>query len=298
MKTDFTLRSLLENERERAISFIGQSENECTVLTEQILKTAENVFVLEDVLNSHFCALFYLRNNTTVFHFVPFVKEQENSCFHFSAAQTGEIENIILQFLQNRKIFCVYGEYSGTSYINSLLKKSGTVPVESREYILMEHDFENIAALEIENRADVCVRKCSIEDSDLLFELEKKYRTEEVVINNKDENEKIIRFVLSKSLMMQCVFCAVQTTDGKQNAVAKAGTNAKGKNYFQIGGVFCREEFRNKRIAFYVMQHLLRYIQSEQKKANLFVRIHNEPAKKLYRNLGFVETGKYLISYF
>ena len=86
--------------------------------------------------------------------------------------------------------------------------------------------------------------------------------------------------------------------NGKLFAVAKAGTNAQGKNYFQLGGVFCREEFRNRRIAFFVIQHLLQYIHSCEKKASLFVKVKNEPAKKLYKNLGFTETGKYGISYF
>lgn len=292
------MRSLLEDERERAVQFIEKRENECTALMEQVLKSAENVFVLEDVLHGHFCALFYLRNKSTLFHFIPFVKKEPEADFNFSEIQKQEIEKALFVFLSDLEIFCVSGEYEGTLFINSILRRAGNILLELREYILMENDFSNSACLELEDRIDVFVKKCSLEDKNFLIELERKYRLEEVVINKKEEDDKIIHFVLNKALTTQCIFCAMKIENGKLFAVAKAGTNAQGKNYFQLGGVFCREEFRNRRIAFFVIQHLLQYIHSCEKKASLFVKVKNEPAKKLYKNLGFTETGKYGISYF
>lgn len=298
LKTSFIMRSLLEDERERAVQFIEKRENECTALMEQVLKSAENVFVLEDVLHGHFCALFYLRNKSTLFHFIPFVKKEPEADFNFSEIQKQEIEKALFVFLSDLEIFCVSGEYDGTLFINSILRRAGKILLELREYILMENDFSNSACLELEDRIDVFVKKCSLEDKNFLIELERKYRLEEVVINQKEEDDKIIHFVLNKALTTQCIFCAMKIENGKLFAVAKAGTNAQGKNYFQLGGVFCREEFRNRRIAFFVIQHLLQYIHSCEKKASLFVKVKNEPAKKLYKNLGFTETGKYAISYF
>ena len=292
------MRSLLEDERERAVQFIEKRENECTALMEQVLKSAENVFVLEDVLHGHFCALFYLRNKSTLFHFIPFVKKEPEADFNFSEIQKQEIEKALFVFLSDLEIFCVSGEYEGTLFINSILRRAGKILLDLREYILMENDFSNSACLELEDRIDVFVKKCSLEDKNFLIELERKYRLEEVVINQKEEDDKIIHFVLSKALTTQCIFCAMKIENGKLFAVAKAGTNAQGKNYFQLGGVFCREEFRNRRIAFFVIQHLLQFIHSCEKKASLFVKVKNEPAKKLYKNLGFTETGKYGISYF
>lgn len=298
LKTSFIMRSLLEDERERAVQFIEKRENECTALMEQVLKSAENVFVLEDVLHGHFCALFYLRNKSTLFHFIPFVKKEPEADFNFSEIQKQEIEKALFVFLSDLEIFCVSGEYEGTLFINSILRRAGNILLDLREYILMENDFSNSACLELEDRIDVFVKKCSLEDKNFLIELERKYRLEEVVINQKEEDDKIIHFVLSKALTTQCIFCAMKIENGKLFAVAKAGTNAQGKNYFQLGGVFCREEFRNRRIAFFVIQHLLQFIHSCGKKASLFVKVKNEPAKKLYKNLGFTETGKYGISYF
>ena len=292
------MRSLLEDERERAVQFIEKRENECTALMEQVLKSAENVFVLEDVLHGHFCALFYLRNKSTLFHFIPFVKKEPEADFNFSEIQKQEIEKALFVFLSDLEIFCVSCEYEGTLFINSILRRAGNILLDLREYILMENDFSNSACLELEDRIDVFVKKSSLEDKNFLIELERKYRLEEVVINKKEEDDKIIHFVLNKALTTQCIFCAMKIENGKLFAVAKAGTNAQGKNYFQLGGVFCREEFRNRRIAFFVIQHLLQFIHSCGKKASLFVKVKNEPAKKLYKNLGFTETGKYGISYF
>lgn len=298
LKTSFIMRSLLEDERERAVQFIEKRENECTALMEQVLKSAENVFVLEDVLHGHFCALFYLRNKSTLFHFIPFVKKEPEADFNFSEIQKQEIEKALFVFLSDLEIFCVSGEYEGTLFINSILRRAGKILLDLREYILMENDFSSSVCLELEDRIDVFVKKCSLEDKNFLIELERKYRLEEVVINQKEEDDKIIHFVLNKALTTQCIFCAMKIENGKLFAVAKAGTNAQGKNYFQLGGVFCREEFRNRRIAFFVIQHLLQFIHSCKKKASLFVKVKNEPAKKLYKNLGFTETGKYGISYF
>ena len=80
--------------------------------------------------------------------------------------------------------------------------------------------------------------------------------------------------------------------------ISKVATNARGKNFYQIGGVFTKKEFRNKGIMFNLMIQFMNYIHSENKKATLFVNIHNEPAKKVYEKLGFILIGKYRISYF
>ena len=219
LKTSFIMRSLLEDERERAVQFIEKRENECTALMEQVLKSAENVFVLEDVLHGHFCALFYLRNKSTLFHFIPFVKKEPEADFNFSEIQKQEIEKALFVFLSDLEIFCVSGEYEGTLFINSILRRAGKILLDLREYILMENDFSSSACLELEDRIDVFVKKCSLEDKNFLIELERKYRLEEVVINQKEEDDKIIHFVLSKALTTQCIFCAMKIENGKLFAV-------------------------------------------------------------------------------
>lgn len=283
----------METEREQAVHFIEEYEVKCTALMEQVLKSAENVFVLENLQNKNFCALFFLRNTSTLFHFIhPDVISLENPDYL-------QIKSTVFKFLNDLSIFCVYGEPDGTNLIKSLLLEKGKNLIASFDYNLLVNDFSSeLFKTCIPSRPELEVRKCSLEDVDLLLELERGYRIEEVAISERVESDRMILSVLSHSLSMQNVFATFKIEDGKKVAVAKSATNGLGKNFYQIGGVYCRKDCRNQKITSYVMYHLLRYIQSQNKKANLFVKVHNEPAKKLYKNLGFVEVGKYQISYF
>lgn len=302
LKTNFTFRSLSENEREQAVHFIEYREIECTALMEELLSGAENLFVLENNQNKKFCALFYIRNESTLLHFIPFLTEEKNPDYNFSLEQLKEIRELVTKFILSKKIFCVYGEHFGTEYIKAILTSNGKDLIAANDYILMRNDLTSeIFSDDIrvkDNWKNLNVRKCSLEDSSNLMELERGYRNEEISVLEHRESDMVIKFVLNKALSAQIIFGAYIFDKGKLRAVAKAATNGRGKNFYQIGGVYCDKDFRNNGIANYVMQHLLRFIKAEGKNANLFVKVKNEPAKKLYANLGFVPVGKYQISYF
>lgn len=274
-------------------------EIECTALMEQVLKSAENVYVLETVKDRQFCALFYLRNCSTIFHYIPILEKLNSIEDESSKDQLKKIKFHLWNFLRDQRIFCIYGEKQGTDFISQILIENKKELIVSIDYLLMKNDFSSeIFKKEIEQRTDLFVRKCSTDDTEFLLELEKGYRKEEVSITDGNESDKVVRMILSKNLAGQNVFGAFRINNGRIEALAKAATNACGKNFYQIGGVYCRKEFRNKRIMFYVMLHLLKFIQNENKTANLFVKVKNEPAKKLYENLGFKVAGNYEISYF
>lgn len=292
----------MKNEREQAVHFIEYREIECTALMEALLSGAEEIFVLEKIQTKKFCALFYLRNNSTVLHFIPFLSEEKNPDYEFTDSEKIEVKNLIFDFLKKQKIFCVYGETCGSEYIKEILLNSGKVIITSIDYILMKNDFSaDMYKSEIsvrDNWKNLNVRKCSTDDRDMLLELERGYRKEEVQILEHEETDQVIKFVLNRSLVSQTVVAAFKFEGARLAAVAKAATNGRGKNYYQIGGVYCDRDYRNQGYSNFVMQHLLKYIQAEGKIANLFVKEKNEPAKKLYDNLGFVPVGKYQISYF
>lgn len=301
MKTNFIIRSLENSERDKAVRFIENREIECAALMEKLLAGAEDVFVLENCENKKFCALFYIRYNSTLFHFVPFLSEEKNPDYNFSEGQKLKIKNLISAFLSDKKIFCIYGEAVGGEYLKGILRESGKEMITSFDYILMKNEFDESIEAEIKMRDDwknLQVRKCDLSDVDGLLELERGYRKEEVQITEHEETDNVIQFVLNKSLASQAVFAAWQVEENSLKAIAKAATNACGKNYCQIGGVYCSPQNRNKGIMNFVMQHLLRYIHDSGKNASLFVKVNNDPAKKLYQNLGFVPVGKYMISYF
>ncbi|MBQ0003103.1 MAG: hypothetical protein KBT21_06165, partial [Treponema sp.] len=47
LKTNYIIRSLLEDEREQAIHFFEDDEIKCVALMEQLLQSAENIYILE-----------------------------------------------------------------------------------------------------------------------------------------------------------------------------------------------------------------------------------------------------------
>jgi predicted GNAT family acetyltransferase len=80
--------------------------------------------------------------------------------------------------------------------------------------------------------------------------------------------------------------------------LSKAGTNARGFDADQIGGVFTVEEERGRGLARRVMDALLGRIFQEKSQASLFVKKLNPAAVTLYRRLGFRELEDFRISYF
>lgn len=299
LKTNFIIVPLLENEREKAVHFIEQDEVECTALMEHLQQSAEDVFVLKDVNRDIFCALFFIRTKSTLIYYLPFLKSNSKEENQFDEKQLNQIEKVITLFISSLKLFCVYGEETGGLYLNSILEKCNKKLIISKEYYLMTNDFSNeIFSTEIEIRDELVVKKCSLEDVEKLVELERGYRLEEVSITGKEEADNILQMVLRNYLSTQIIYSLFIENEEKKLPFAKAGTNARGKKYYQIGGVFCKKEMRNKGYMFYLMKFLLKEIQSENKIANLFVNVHNEAAKKVYEKLGFTLIGKYRISYF
>lgn len=296
LKTNYKIVPLSENERGRAVHFIEKNESECTALMEQIQQSAEDVFVLKEIDRDIFCALFFIRTKTTLMYFIPFTKSEEKKNYNHS--EIIKMEKEITKFISKLSLFCVYGEESGGILINSILKKCKKNLIISKEYFLMTNDFSNeLYKKELILDKQIFVKKCSFDDIECLIELERGYRLEEVSVTGIPESDALLRMLLEKALQKQIIFSALYF-DSSNEVIAKVATNARGKNFYQIGGVFTKKEFRNKGIMFNLMIQFMNYIHSENKKATLFVNIHNEPAKKVYEKLGFILIGKYRISYF
>lgn len=296
-------------------------------MMEQLLRSAENIFVLEKTETESendevecsetksFCALFFLRNNSTLFHYIPevtfnIIKSEQIENDENQNLQKDQIKNIISDFINNLNLFCIYGISDGTKFIESLLNQK---LIKANDYNLMLHDKEKF--FEIENNFDnktkekmqtnnsgllisQTVRLCSQKDCDLLLELERDYRKEEVQITEHDESDAVIKYILNNSLSNQIVYSLVEKKILSETAVAKAATNARGKEYYQIGGVYCKKEYRGKGNCFTVMFHLIKKIYELNKKPVLFVKTINERAQHLYDQLGFYQVGNFRISYF
>jgi predicted GNAT family acetyltransferase len=138
------------------------------------------------------------------------------------------------------------------------------------------------------------VRKADIGDADALFELQKGYELEEVVIDPSHFSESQCMRLLKAGLKEELVYVAER--DGVP--VAKAATNARGFGVDQVGGVYTAPEERGKGIGALVVGELLKEIFRQKEGACLFVKKRNRPAIALYDRLGFTPVTDYVISYY
>ena len=99
---------------------------------------------------------------------------------------------------------------------------------------------------------------------------------------------------LQRNLRRELVVYAV--SDGR--AVAKAGTNAQGLEFVQLGGVYTVEELRNRGVGETVLGELLERIIASGKGACLFVKKDNPAAIQLYKKLKFRTQGEFRIAYY
>lgn len=137
-------------------------------------------------------------------------------------------------------------------------------------------------------------RRARMIDAIGLFPLQKAYELEEVLIDPRRFNATSTYLNLQQHLKREVVFYA---SVGRE-IVAKAGTNARGFTFDQIGGVYTVESLRNRGVAAALLRVLLDHIRSEGRRVSLFVKKENIAALRLYEKLGFIREGEFRITYF
>lgn len=198
-------------------------------------------------------------------------------------------------FFYGKNLYCIMGENVGTKLLQKIATKyANKTLLEQRDYILLLYNPTNLPQELLNINFDFDVVKCDGSNADALFSLQKSYDIVEVLPKNKEFNEKLCKRNLELMLKKQIVYAIKQ--DGV--FVAKAGTNAIGKNYCQIGGVFTDENYRGKGMAQCLVTVLAKEIKSMGKNCALFVRTENAAAKTAYRKAGFVYQNDYRILYY
>jgi uncharacterized protein len=138
------------------------------------------------------------------------------------------------------------------------------------------------------------LRRATLADLEALLPLQEAYEREEVLTPVHGFNRAACRASLARTLERQLVFAAWE----KGTAMAKAGTNARGFDVDQVGGVYTLPSRRGRGIAAALMSLLLADIREAGKRPSLFVKPGNAPALALYRGFGFEDLGGYRADYF
>jgi predicted GNAT family acetyltransferase len=189
------------------------------------------------------------------------------------------------------RIYSAMGEKEDVEAFEQSLRRE---PFQCIDYYLMAQTQPPPEPIPPRVSGSLEVFEASSRDLNRLFDIQKKYEIEEVLLPGNTFQASASRRHLDKTLRDQLVLYA--ELDG--TPIAKVGTNARGIFYDQIGGVFTESHLRSRGVSSYLMTLLLQRIRSAHKNATLFVKKDNGPAIKMYSNLGFTNEGDFRISYF
>jgi hypothetical protein len=148
--------------------------------------------------------------------------------------------------------------------------------------------------LSICNHSGLICKRGKPRDAGLLFPLQKAYELEEVLLDPGSFNSGACYINLQKNLRREIIYYALLNN----KPVAKAGTNARGFTFVQLGGVYTALEVRNKGVAEHVLAVLLKEIYTTYAGVSLFVKKDNHAAIALYKKLNFQITDEFKIAYY
>ena len=256
-----------------------------------IFKTENSSRTLEGV--------FGITHGELILHNVPFLFE--DSPLRSAPDNFGDLRTKLLkevsELLKPHKIFSIMGEAASSDFF---CEAAGKEPVCRRSYILMEYkphtaeaDFARFSPKSLLQQG-FFMRSCLQSDAEALYPLQKEYDIVEVLPPGTEHNEFACKMSLKKNLAYHLIYAVFYGN----KPVAKAGTNAMGTYYFQIGGVFTAKEWRNKHLARAAVGAVVKEALKRGKKPVLFVKNQNEPAKTSYTHAGFVPCANYEICYF
>ncbi|HPO01771.1 MAG TPA: GNAT family N-acetyltransferase [Treponemataceae bacterium] len=201
---------------------------------------------------------------------------------------------LLKAWLSRKKIHSILGCDPDTEWLGKLMPNR---PWRTLEYrlMLMPNEGPNPAALEKPSRLpQIHLRKAAKRDAERILPLQIGYEEEEVIPPGETVRPDACLLGLKKALEKQRVFIA----EANGEIAAKAGTNARGFQWEQLGGVYTMPGLRGNGLACYLTANAAKDIMNDGKRAALFVKVLNEAAKKAYIKAGFVPSVPFRISYF
>lgn len=263
-------------------------EERCVPFTSRLKNDEKRATIL---INAHsgqlFCesriteALMITRNGLVL----PVLNEE-------SVAVNQDLQLAKLLQYHARNVYSIMGIQADVLHTRTLLNLQPKIRIE---YLLMSLTKKNFRDMNSDSRNQLLeVRRAGLDDAEWLFQLQKEYEFEEVLLRKEDFNEKRSFALFRTRLLNNLIYIGIRCG----SPVSQAGTNARGYNVDQIGGVYTCKNDRNRGFASIVMKKLLRDIFNTKSMVSLFVKRTNGPAISLYKKLGFRTQNSYCIEYF
>ena len=283
-------------------------EQKCVFLSQLVRKHSPDIYIIldknPDNLNNSdkSSQLINLQNVLGVFYL-------NKSLFHCfqdtSKVNIADFTPLFYQILtQNQaSIKNISGEKDGTDFFlevirnlsenpdSTFTKKFNVKQINDYKLMVLPHQqFQNSQKL----YNDDFIMRCTENDMENLFEIERNYLQDEVAVRGQKVSDAEVSMRLRQILKNQLYFALISD----DRIVSKAYTNAIGKNWIQIGGVYTLFQFRQNGYAAHTVSTLCKRILQANKNISLFVKTKNLPAQQLYKKIGFTFHSDYKIVYF
>ena len=291
-----------------AQSYLLPIEQKCVFLSQLVRKHSSDIYIILDnnpdnsnnsdkssqLINlQNILGVFYL--NKSLFH-----------CFKdTSKVNIADFTPLFYQILtQNQtSIKNISGEKDGTDFFlevirnlsenpdSTFTKKFNVKQINDYKLMVLAHQqFQDSQKL----YNDDFIMRCTENDMENLFEIERNYLQDEVAVRGQKVSDAEVSMRLRQILKNQLYFALISD----DRIVSKAYTNAIGKNWIQIGGVYTLFQFRQNGYAALTVSTLCKRILQAHKNISLFVKTKNLPAQQLYQKIGFTFHSDYKIVYF
>ena len=281
-------------------AFLLACEHRCVSLVSNILEDGKPIF--EKKKSSLFIVLsrtaadgtrvidgvIYLSPGGTLLHLLS------------DAVEATQYTRSLRYWLKGRRIHCIMGTMEGNLILEKVMLQQSyrtldydlmvlTKPPQAAAGVLPQLPEPHPLA-----HKKPSIRKASLRDANLLLPLQLGYEKEEVLAPGNTPNTARTLTALRLALSQQQIYAGFY---GDQ-VVAKAGTNARGVNWDQLGGIYTDTNYRALGIASALVAHVVRKQTKEGKKICLFVKNNNLYAKKAYARVGFEPDSAFRIAYY
>ena len=291
-----------------AQSYLLPIEQKCVFLSQLVRKHSPDIYIIldknPDNLNNSdkSSQLINLQNVLGVFYL-------NKSLFHCfkdtSKVNIADFTPLFYRILtQNQaSIKNISGEKDGTDFFLEVIrnlsenpdstfpKKFNVKQINDYKLMVLPHQqFQQSQKL----YNDDFIMRCTENDMENLFEIERNYLQDEVAVRGQKVSDAEVSMRLRQILKNQLYFALISD----DRIVSKAYTNAIGKNWIQIGGVYTLFQFRQNGYAAHTVSTLCKTILQANKNISLLIKKKNLPAQQLYKKIGFTFHSDYKIVYF